>query len=147
MLPLAQTVGFEPTWHCCQIDFEFYRLYRNWRNFPVKSGSCRKMIRRQNEEKSQKTSFFNVKTSQFEPISKCRFFGKNERKTGIFGTLERCWREKPERTKWADFPYYNRHLRNCADWFLCKNPLVEKIKPPPTCCWWVQIADGDYSGL
>ena len=19
---LAQTVGFEPTWHCCQIDFE-----------------------------------------------------------------------------------------------------------------------------
>jgi hypothetical protein len=22
VLPLAQTVGFEPTWHCCQIDFE-----------------------------------------------------------------------------------------------------------------------------
>ena len=22
VLLLAQTVGFEPTWHCCQIDFE-----------------------------------------------------------------------------------------------------------------------------
>ena len=26
VLPLAQTVGFEPTWHCCQIDFESISL-------------------------------------------------------------------------------------------------------------------------
>ena len=26
MLLLAQTVGFEPTWHCCQIDFESISL-------------------------------------------------------------------------------------------------------------------------
>jgi hypothetical protein len=26
VLPLAQTVGFEPTWHCCQIDFESLKL-------------------------------------------------------------------------------------------------------------------------
>jgi hypothetical protein len=29
VLLLAQTVGFEPTWHCCQIDFEFFGIYRN----------------------------------------------------------------------------------------------------------------------
>jgi hypothetical protein len=26
VLSLAQTVGFEPTWHCCQIDFESLKL-------------------------------------------------------------------------------------------------------------------------
>ena len=26
---LAEMVGFEPTWHCCQIDFEFFGIYRN----------------------------------------------------------------------------------------------------------------------
>ncbi len=26
---LAQMVGFEPTWHCCRIDFEFFGIYRN----------------------------------------------------------------------------------------------------------------------
>lgn len=58
VLLLAQTVGFEPTWHCCQIDFEFYRLNHHWWNLPVKSGSYWKMIRRQNEEKSRKESPF-----------------------------------------------------------------------------------------
>ena len=63
----------------------------------------------------EKEVLFNVRTSQFEPVSKCRILGKNERKTGIFGTLERCWREKQERTKRVDFPYYNRCLRKCVD--------------------------------
>ena len=63
----------------------------------------------------EKEALFNVRTSQFEPISKCRFFGKNERKTGIFGTLERCWREKQERTKKLNFPYCYGHLQKCVD--------------------------------
>ena len=63
----------------------------------------------------EKEVLFNVRTSQFEPISKCRFFGKNERKTGIFGTLERCWREKQERTKKLNFPYCYGHLQKCVD--------------------------------
>lgn len=37
---------------------EFYRLNHHWWNLPVKSGSCWKMIRRQNEEKSRKESPF-----------------------------------------------------------------------------------------
>lgn len=65
--------------------------------------------------KMLKKVLFNVRTSQFEPVSKCRIFGKNERKTGILGTLERCWREKQERTKKLNFPYYNRCLRKCVD--------------------------------
>ena len=77
----------------------------------------------------EKEVLFNVRTSQFEPISKCRFFGKNERKTGIFGTLERCWREKQERTKKLNFPYCYGHLQKCVDEILCKFPLASKIKP------------------
>ena len=63
----------------------------------------------------EKEVLFNVRTSQFEPVSKCRFFGKNERKTGILGTLERCRREKQERTKKLDFPYCYGHLQKCVD--------------------------------
>ena len=63
----------------------------------------------------EKEVLFNVRASQFEPVSKCRIFGKNERKTGIFGTLERCWREKQERTKKLDFPYCYGHLQKCVD--------------------------------
>ena len=63
----------------------------------------------------EKEVLFNVGTSQFEPVSKCRFFGKNERKTGIFGTLERCRREKQERTKKLNFPYCYGHLQKCVD--------------------------------
>ena len=63
----------------------------------------------------EKEVLFNVRTSQFEPVSKCRIFGKNERKTGIFGTLERCWREKQERTKKLNFPYCYGYLQKCVD--------------------------------
>lgn len=88
MLLLAQTVGFEPTWHCCQIDFESVSLSRLWkktRDYDRNHGSLKTRI------KSRVSAPFGIgnpeKPDGTRSSSISRFWGEKGWLSGEWGEL------------------------------------------------------------